>query len=137
MAPAVWDVADYWRYRDVPGTPPVARWALALLWLSLLQGIYGLYLALTPHWTSAWVVTIAELVLAAIYSLLLGLFLMASPSGWWAGPSGWQLGARLANGQAVWWCLCLASISAVLAFFGGRLSWQWHRTDELLRRAAR
>ena len=44
-----------------------------------------------------------------------------------------QLADKLAGGKAVLWCLCMVSVSTILAFFAGRLSARWHKTEMFIR----
>jgi hypothetical protein len=130
MIPAVWDVADYWRLAD---SQFVARWALVLVGLGLVQIAYAVYLVQLPDWTSVWVVTLHSLALAALYAMVLGLVFISREDG--AIVRALQLSDKLAGGQALLWCLCMVSICVILAFFAGRLSVQWHKAETLLRRA--
>jgi hypothetical protein len=130
MIPAAWDVADYWRLAD---SQFVARWALVLVGLGLVQIAYAVYLVQLPDWTSVWVVTLHSLALAALYAMVLGLVFISREDG--AIVRALQLSDKLAGGQALLWCLCMVSISVILAFFAGRLSVQWHKAETLLRRA--
>jgi hypothetical protein len=136
-APGWWEVAQWWRERDVPGTPPIARWALLLVWLGGLRVLYGVSLWLTPDWSAARVVTVVELITAALFAFALGMLWVASPSGWLATTTGLGLGEKIADGQAALWALCLASTSVLVAFFAGRLVRHWQRARELLDRARR
>jgi hypothetical protein len=49
------------------------------------------------------------------------------------GEHGLQLADKLASGKAALWCLCMVSLSTILAFFSGRLSTRWHKAEMLLR----
>jgi hypothetical protein len=135
LLPAVWDVVDYVRFRDAPGAVFVARWALLLLLLGGVQAAYGVYLMLLTDWTSVWVVTLMCLTMAGLYAMGLAVVLVSDPAGWLVGPGGLQLADKLPRGQAALWCICMISLSTVLAFFAGRLSFQWRR-QEMVRRSA-
>lgn len=130
MAPAAWDVFEYWQF---PEGQFVARWALVLFLLGLVQVAYAAYLVQLPDWTSVWVVTIYSLVLAAIYAGVLGLVLLSREEGLVV--TALQLSDKLAGGKAVLWCLSMVSLSTILAFFAGRLSARWHKMEATLRGA--
>ena len=59
-------------------TPFVARWALVLFFLGIVQLAYAVYLFQLPDWTTVWVVTVLLLLLAAGYAGVLGLVLMSA-----------------------------------------------------------
>jgi len=128
VAPAIWDIVEY---VQIPESQFVARWALVLLLLGAVQIAYTIYLLQLPDWTSVWVITVYLLFLAALYAAVLGLVLISSDSGLVVGAL--QLADKLAGGKAVLWCLCMVGISTILAFFAGRLSARWHKTEMFLR----
>jgi hypothetical protein len=133
-APAILDVVDYVRFSDAPGAAFVARWALMVLLLGSLQAAYGLYVILCPDWAAVWSVTVALLAHAGIYAMALGLILISSAGGTLLGQHGLQLTDRLAGGKAALWCICIVSLSTILAFLAGRLSFACRRADLLARR---
>ena len=133
VVPAVWDVVEFMRSAE---SVFVARWALALFFLGVVQLAYAVYLFQLPDWSSVWVVTIFSLALAAVYAAVLGLVLLSPPDGFFVGPSGLQLADKLAGGKAALWCLCMISVSTILAFFAGRLGASWHRAEMMMRIAA-
>jgi len=128
-APAIWDVVDYVRYYELVDSPHVARWALVLLLLGLVQIAYALFLFQLPDWASVWVVTLYSLGLAGLYALMLGLVLISREDGLLVGQHGLQLADKLAGGRAALWCLAMTSVFTILAFFAGRLSVQWRRAE--------
>jgi hypothetical protein len=137
VAPAVWDVVDYIRVYQTefasPQTHFVARWALVLFFLGIVQIGYAVYLFQLPDWTSVWVVTMVSLLLAALYAGVLGLVLITRDDGWIV--QSLQLADKLAGGKAALWCLAMVCLSTILAFFSGRLSVKWHKAEMLLRQA--
>jgi hypothetical protein len=135
MLPALWDIADYVRFLAPQANAFVARWALLVLLVSCLQLAYAVYLVQLPDWTSVWVATVFLLTVAGAYAMSLSLVLLASPTGWLLGPRGLQISDRLAGGQAALWCLSMIGISTMLAYFSGRLTRHWQRTELALRRA--
>ena len=62
--------------------------------------------------------------------------LLSPPDGFLVGSGGLQLADKLAGGKAALWCLCMISLSTILAFFAGRLGTTWHRAELMLRVAA-
>jgi hypothetical protein len=132
VAPAVWDVIEYLQ-TDELDAPFVARWALVLFFLGVVQLAYAVYLFQLPDWTSVWVVTLWLLVLAFGYAGVLGMVLISQADGFLVGPHGLQLADKLAGGQAALWCLCMVSIATILAFSAGRMSVQWCKAERMLR----
>jgi hypothetical protein len=128
IAPAVWDIVEY---AQIPESQFVARWALVLLLLGAVQIAYTIYLVQLPDWTSVWVITVYLLLLAAIYAAVLGLVLILRESGLVV--NALQLADKLEGGKAVLWCLCMVGVSTILAFFAGRLSARWHKTEMFIR----
>ena len=133
VVPAVWDLIEY---LQVAESQFVARWALGLFFLGIVQLAYAVYLFQLPDWTTVWVVTVFSLFVAAIYAAVLGLGLLSPADGFLVGEYGLQLADKLAGGKAALWCLCMVSLSTILAFFAGRLSTRWHKTELLLRACA-
>jgi len=134
--PAILEVVDYFRFSDAPGATFVARWALIVLLVSSLQAAYGLYLVLYSDWAAVWSVTISVLVHACIYAMALGLILISGTGGALLGQQGLQLADKAAGGKAALWCICIVSLSTMLAFFAGRLSFAWRRAERLARRTS-
>jgi hypothetical protein len=132
VAPAVWDVIEYLQAEELD-TPFVARWALVLFFVGVVQLAYAVYLFQLPDWTSVWIVTMWLLALAFGYAGVLGLVLISQADGFLVGPHGLQLADKLAGGQAALWCLCMVSLATILAFFAGRMSVQWHKAERMLR----
>jgi hypothetical protein len=135
-APALLEIGDYVQYRSSLGAPGINRWALIAIFLALLQVAYGVFLLQLPDWTSLLVVALYLLAVAAAYALVLGVTLVSGPSGWLVGQGGLQLADKLAGGKAALWCLCMTSVSMILAFFAGRQSVQW-RNAERIRKGVR
>jgi hypothetical protein len=74
-----------------------------------------------------------SLFMAAVYAGTLGMVLISREDGWLV--AGLDLADKLAGGKAALWCLCMVSVSTMLAFFAGRLSVRWHKAEMLLRSA--
>jgi hypothetical protein len=106
-----------------------------LLLLGVLQVSYGIYLVQLPDWASVRVVAIVLLSIAGLYASALAVVLIIEPSGWIGGPGGLQLADKLVGGKAALWCLCMLSLSAILAFLAGRQSIRWRQTEIVRRRA--
>lgn len=123
-APAVWDIVQY--AQAVEGAY-VARWALVVLALGVVQVAYAIYLAQLPDWTSGWVITLFALATAAIYAAMLGVTLIAGDDSRLI--RSLQLTEFMATGRASMWCLCMTTIMATLAFFGGRTSLRWRLAE--------
>jgi hypothetical protein len=132
VAPAVWDVIEFLQIAE---SAFVARWALVLFFFGVVQLAYAVYLFQLPDWATVWVVTVFSLATAAIYAGVLGLVLLSPADGFLVGPQGLQLADKLAGGKAALWCVCMVSVSTILAFFAGKLSTRWRQAELLLRGA--
>lgn len=129
--PAIVEAIDYVRFSGAPGITFVGRWALLVLWLSLLQAAYGLYLILWPDRAAVWSVTISLLAHASIYALALGAILISGASGALIADNGFQLTGNAAAGKAALWCVCMVSLWTLMAFFAGRLALSRRQTEML------
>jgi hypothetical protein len=132
VAPAVWDVVEFVQIAE---SAFVARWALMLFFFGVVQLAYAVYLFQLPDWATVWVVTLFSLATAALYAGVLGLVLLSPADGFLVGPQGLQLADKLAGGKAALWCVCMVSVSTILAFFAGKLSTRWRQAELLLRGA--
>src|SRR5262245_58983280 len=135
IVPAIMEIADYVHYARGPGTMLVARWALLLLLTGLVETAYGIYLIQLPDWTSVRVVTVLLLAIGAMHAMALAVVLVADPGGWLVGNAGLQLADKLSGGKAALWCLCMVSVSTLLAFFAGQLAASWRRAGIIRRQA--
>ena len=135
IAPAVWDVMEYFRQVDPVEPPGISRWALLVLLLATVQIAYAFYLFQLPDWTSVRMVTLHALAMSAFYALALGGVLVSGPGSWMVGPNGLQLADQLAGGKAALWCVAMVSVSTVLAFFAGRLAMRWRRAESIVQQA--
>jgi hypothetical protein len=124
MAPAVWDI---FQYAQAVERAYVARWALLVLALGVVQVAYAIYLAQLPDWTSGWVITVFALATAALYAGMLGVTLIAGDDSRLI--RSLQLSEFVATGRAAIWCLCMTTVMATLAFFGGRTSLRWRLAE--------
>jgi hypothetical protein len=88
-----------------------------------------------PDWTSVRVVTVMLLAVAAGYAMVLAVVVLSDPGGGLVGNRGLQFANKLADGRAALWCLCMISLSTLIAFFAGRLAVSWRRA-EIVRRQA-
>lgn len=125
--PSAIDLVDYWRN---PEEQFVARWALFLLALGLLQSAFALYVWQLADWTSLWVLTIVSLAVASGFAMMLGVILVAGQESQLV--AALQLQDRLIGNKAQLWCLCMIAVYTVLAFFAGRACTFWHRREQLL-----
>ena len=104
----------------------ISRWALTLLLAGGLQIAYAVYLMQLPDWGTAWVLSIAMLVLATGYAALLGALTLANQQSQFI--QFLELGDKLPGRQATTWCLLMLTLSGLLAYFSGRISFRWRRT---------
>jgi hypothetical protein len=130
--PAMVEIGQYVGQRSQIDALPVARWAYILLLLAVVQGAYGVQLALWPDWTSVWVVTLAWLAMAGLYAAALGVVVNSGADATLLGSEGLQLADKLAGGKAALWCLAMTNVSILLAFLAGRLSTSWRRAEVMV-----
>lgn len=122
ILPALADVREHLQTLDSPG---VAPWAVLLLMAGGLQIAYAIYLVQIPDWSTVWVVSLVCLILATVYAMFLGVFLMADEHSQfirWMG-----LVDPLSGDRAVGWCVIMLCLSCLLAYALGRYSVRWHR----------
>lgn len=127
MGPAIWDVVEY---LSIPDATFIARWAILLVMVAVIQIGYAIYLIQLPDWSTVWMVTLAWLATATGYAMGLGLTLISGNNS--VVVQALQLGDKLDGGRASLWCLCMMSVAILLAFFAGRLSVRWRSTEQLL-----
>ncbi len=126
-APGIWDCIDY---ISVAEEGFIARWALLLLALGVLQGAFAIYVWQLADWTSLWVVTLLSLAIASGFAMMLGVIFVAGQESQLV--TALQLEDRLIGNKAHLWCLCMVAVYTVVAFFAGRACSQWHRREQLL-----
>src|SRR5690349_5159375 len=106
-APAIAAGMDSVRFGDARGVSFVRRWALLVLWVSLLQAGYAAFLVLWTGRAAVWSVTVSLLAHAALYALTLGVILINGASGVLLADIGFQPTDNLAGGKAAIWCVCM------------------------------
>src|SRR5262245_56783340 len=134
--PAVWELVEYAR-QETTAHAEVPRWTYVALFFSAVQAAYALYLFQLPDWRSVWVVTLQSLTTGGLYALVLGVVISSKSDAWLVGPSGLQLGDKLAGGAAALWCFAMVCLSTILALVAGSLSFEWRRAETRLRQTAR
>ena len=123
IVPALADVREHLSALDSPG---VAPWASLVLMVGFLQIAYAVYLVHIPDWCTVWVVSVVYLILATVYAMFLGVFLLSDTHSQfirWMG-----LVDQLSGDRAVGWCMMMLCLSCLLAYALGRYSVRWHRT---------
>lgn len=123
VIPALVDIVKHARQAESAG---VSRWAFALLLAGGLQTAYAVYLMQLPDWATAWVMSIVMLVFATAYATLLGALTLANQQSQLV--NFLELGDKLPGHQATTWCLTMLTLSGLLAYFSGRISFRWRRT---------
>ena len=123
MIPALLDMVAHARQADSAG---ISRWALALFLAGGLQIAYAVYLMQLPDWATAWVMSIVMLVCATAYAALLGALTLANQQSQFV--QFLELGDKLPGHQATTWCVMMLTLSGLLAYFSGRISFRWRRT---------
>ena len=124
--PAFMDVMDHLQTVRSAGVSP---WALLVLLASCLQVAYALYMAQMPDWSTVWVASVVNLLLATLYAMLLGVLLLADQHSQFIRLVG--LADQLHAHRAASWCVIMLSLSCLLAYGMGRFSVRWHRTYAL------
>jgi hypothetical protein len=130
--PAVLDVAETLQLEQPNGVSP---WACGLLLLCVVQLAYAFYLVQLPDWSTAWVVTLATLAVAALYAMLLAIVSLSSADGRLIQLL--RLSDRFQGGAAAGWCFVMLCITALLSYFLGRFAVRWRRSYELVSVALR
>jgi hypothetical protein len=128
VLPAAWNVVEATR---AAGRLEADRWALLVMWLALVQLAYAVYLVHLPDWASVWVVSVATLVLAAVYAMLLGVLLWSSGEGGvlaLLGLDGAELYRTSGVDRRAVWCLAMLGLTSLLAYLSGRMSMRWRAT---------
>jgi hypothetical protein len=130
MVPGVLEVA---RYLSNVEDDAMGRFAFVMFLLGAMHLAYALYLAQMPDWSSAWTLTAATLLEAAIYAAILTTIILSS------GQSqiiqSLDLAHHIANGRATAWCFVMFCLSGVVAYFCGRVSIRWRRAFLTIRGA--
>lgn len=121
MIPGVQDIVQH---LNTPKSLGVARWVFPLLVLGIVQLAYALYLFQLPDWGSVWVVTLALLILSAVYAVMMGVLFLGSTDQGLA-----TLLQMHDRDKAKLWCLSLLSLTSLLTYFCGSASIRWHKTD--------
>lgn len=122
--PAVLDIVDHFRAEDSPG---IANWAFVLIAAAGLQAAYAVYAMQLPDWSTVWVTSLFALVLATLYAMVLAIAMLAGADSELI--QSLDLADKIQGNKAAGWSFILASLSSLLAYFGGRLSVRWHQTD--------
>ncbi len=123
VIPALLDIIGHASHADAVW---ISRWALLLLLTSGLQIAYAVYLMQLPDWGTAWVTSVVMLLYAAGYAAMLGMLTLANQQSQIV--QFLELGDKLPGHQATTWCLAMLTVSGLLAYFSGRISFRWRRT---------
>ncbi len=115
MLPALWHL----NLSEAPG------WARLVLLVALLQLAYAAWLALTPDWSSLWVVMLALGAVAALYATGAAMTLQAEPGD----PLLLGLGelCRQQGSKPTLWCAAVVLLASLLAQLTGAASSRWRR----------
>lgn len=115
MAPAL----PHWNLGAAPA------WARAVLLLSLLQLVYGAWVASIPDWTTLRCSMIVLTILAALYALTMTVALTTPRD------NTLPLDLTDVRRQAVLWCAGVLLLASLVAYACGRVAWRWRRSLEL------
>jgi len=109
-------------YFDRGATP---GWAQLVLFVSLLQLAYALWLALVPDWSSLWVATLSLALVATLYATGVAITATARPDS--------ELLLDLAElirtqgNKPALWCSAIVLLASLLAYLFGLVSHRWHK----------
>ena len=115
VLPALGDLVEHFRSTRSTG---VARWALCILLVALVQFSYLVYLFQLPDYSSLRMVALSLLVAAMSYAQLLGISLLVGGDNELA--RYFELGDALRGGLVRLWALVMTSGSSAAALFAGR-----------------
>jgi hypothetical protein len=127
MVPGVNELLYHFQNDDAP----VYGWAYLVLLIGIVELAYALYLFQLPDWSSIWVVTLATLLIATAYAMLLAVVLLARDDSRLL-VSLQLTAAHLPKGRVTLWCLMMVSLTSLLTYFCGRVGVRWQTADRLL-----
>jgi hypothetical protein len=130
--PAVWEWIAGWQSVEPPPTPP---WVFAILLAGLLQLAYAVYLSQLPDWSALWATTLATMISAAGWALLLGATLLGKQESTLV--LLFRYGDKLPGQRAGMWCLVMLCFTSVLAYFLGIAAVRSRRSYVVLRELAK
>ena len=119
---AAFSAAPAIRYLNLQTAP---EWARAVLLGTGLQGIFILWMAATPDWSTLRVLAIVFAVTAAMYATVMLMVLQVPPDV----PLRWGLDEHRA--RAPQWCGSVLTLSLLGTYLCGRASVKWRRAAEL------
>ncbi len=125
--PAVLDIIEHLRSVDSVG---VARWAYLLLLVAMVQSAYTIYMVQLPDWGTVWVVSLATLILAFLYAMLVAVLIMGQPQSQIVQLLG--LEDQMHGNRAAGWCAIMLSLTCLLAYAAGRTSVRWYQACQML-----
>jgi hypothetical protein len=125
VAPAVIHVLEYARSDASQGVSP---WACGLLLMGVVQLAYAFYAVQLPDWSTAWVVTLLTLAVAAVYAMLLAVVLSSTADGRIV--HALQLSDLLGNGAAAAWCFAMLCFTGLFSYCSGRFAAGWRKVYE-------
>jgi hypothetical protein len=106
-------------------TVVVDGWSCLVLLLSLIQLALTVYSMQLPDWSSAWVVAVATMAIAACYALALALSMFAADDNFFLARLG--LVDEQFHGTAQRWCFLVLCVGLLLTYCYGRFSIRWHQ----------
>ncbi|MFT5527301.1 MAG: hypothetical protein ACI9HK_005283, partial [Pirellulaceae bacterium] len=130
MSPAIWNVFEVLLNESAGG---IARWALVLLVVGVIQLAYAAYATQLPDWTTVWVLALMVLCMATGYAVFLGICMMSTEQN--EIMVFLDLGDRVYGSKATGWCFIMVAISSLFTYFAGGISVKWYRTERQLREA--
>lgn len=108
-----------------PDIETAPGWARLVLFVAFLQTIYVAWMALTPDWSSVWVLMLAFAAVAAGYATVTAIAI-ATPL-----DAPLPLGMSEVRGSAARWCGSVLLIHGLATYLCGRTSTKWRRALEL------
>lgn len=102
------------------------RWAIALLSLAILHGVYCCYALQLPDWSAAWVVSVFGLVVAVLYAVLMTARMLAHEGN--VVFTFLEMDANeFSDGKEAGWCFIMVLVMATFSYFSGRFASRWQR----------
>lgn len=108
------------------------RWAVGLLWISIVYVVYAFYLVQIPDWSSIRVVALVTLTVTSLHAALAGLRLLVAGGNWLTQYLDLD-GNRFSSAQEAGWCFIMVLLTGSLSYAAGRYSSRWSRAAGMRR----
>ncbi len=127
MVPALYHWIHWTQLSEEVALP---RWIYIQVFVGALYLIYAVFLAQIPDWSALRAVAVAMLVMAFVFGVVSTGLLMGGGQG--------NLSSFLGipftlNRQACIWCVAMLCLATLMAYWGGKESMNWQRTEFLMK----